>query len=91
MEVNEIPARQHLYIKQLQCDMCGSKSHGDTYWRYPNDDISYRQEIKIEYTDGSNNVTNIIIDICPDCFKNKLKPYIESFGIRKLEEIDFSY
>lgn len=70
-------------FKYVQCDICGTQAKDDDNW----DDESFGvSETEIKYKEGSSypeggNGTEIKVDICPDCFKGKLVPWLESQGV----------
>lgn len=70
----------------LHCDICGKEgAHGD--WESGYYEI---QETKLEvtvtqrdgssYPDGSGWGTSLRVDLCPECFRDKLVPWVNSQG-----------
>ena len=64
------------------CDMCGKVSKYDD-WAEDNYEV---QEVTIKYNEGTHypeggygNITSV--DLCPECFKIKLVPFLISEGV----------
>lgn len=79
----------HLLL--VKCDICGKTSSRDN-WALDDYEIN-EVTVKIkqgEIYDGYGDGKEMEIDICPDCFKNKLIPFIESFGT-KMEYKNWEY
>ncbi len=90
-----IPESKRDELDKLICDICKKEA------KYPNHDWAeqnlghktLKTEISLEdsnyFPDGGFGEV-IKFDICPECFKNKLIPFIESFGaIPTFKEIDY--
>ena len=80
------PAQERIVGDKLFCDVCG-KEEKNTGWQTPAFDIN-ETEIRHKYGSifpegGSWEETDV--DICPECFKDKFIPWIESFGITKVK------
>jgi len=90
-----VPARTREVIMSKVCDICKkiySVNDKDS-WTDENYDILnteiYMEEGRDYYHEGGNKeITEV--DICPDCFKNHLIPWLESIGaIIKKTEVDW--
>ncbi len=90
-----IPAKIREVLVSKTCDIC--KEIHDVYDEDSWTDDKYNileTEIRLEegsdygYSGGNKEITEV--DICPDCFKNHLIPWLESMGatIRK-KEVDW--
>jgi len=72
-------------LAETKCDLCGAIAKDgnwdSSYWSINTVDV----EIKIqqregsEYPDGGSG-TEIKVDLCPKCFKEKLVPFLRSNG-----------
>lgn len=72
------------------CDLCGKINIGD--WGAGGYSV---EEIEISHKDGESypeggRGTEYEVDMCPDCFKNKLIPWLESQGC-KVKRTDWSW
>jgi hypothetical protein len=92
METIQIPASTREHLKETKCDICGKVFRGSD-WDAEVYEIS---ETEVRYKEGnsypdSGSGTETKIDVCPDCFKTKLIPWVKSFGISdpKAEEWDW--
>ena len=79
-------------LESVRCDICHVVYN--TRWnRYLSRFDVLETVVKIRegsaYPEAGSG-TEHIIDICPDCFKNKLIPFVESFGSR-IEETDWDF
>ena len=64
---------------EIVCDICGKKTKES--WNGP----SEQKEVEVSYTSvdlhpGGGWEEKLSFDICPECFKSKLIPWVESFG-----------
>jgi hypothetical protein len=78
-----VKEKEYETIAYLTCDLCGIKSQSSYYWNGQGN----VNETKIEWRTGDSwpeggSGELIKIDICPDCFKNKLIPWLESQGAK---------
>ncbi len=67
-------------LKNLKCDLCGKLSFKSDNW---SDDAYYSQEVTIESDSRStypedNEGHKQSIDLCPDCFEDRLIPWLKS-------------
>lgn len=85
----EIPAKTLLVHTSTVCDLCGDETTNN--WAPGTSAL----ETKVSMKDGWNSPdggqgTKISYDICPDCFKEKLIPWLESQGAKtNVEEWDW--
>jgi len=84
-ETKTIPVHEFRFVARRSCDLCGLLTEGDDWhagtWEV--NETTVRIEIKQKkgdnYPEGGSG-TEYEIDICPDCFKNKLVPWLKSQG-----------
>lgn len=91
-----IPAKEVTVVEQRKCDLCG-KIGKDDRWESKSSyeinetviEIEIRQKEGASYPEGGSG-TKYEIDLCPDCFKNRLIPWLQSQGADiKTEEWDW--
>ena len=81
----QIPAREEKVLDKITCDLCGkvakSGNWESTLWEVNETEIeiTVRQKDGLSYPESGWG-TQYTVDICPDCFKNKLIPWLESQG-----------
>lgn len=77
--------RELKVLTEVSCDLCGKVGKNGTW------ESSYyeKNEVEIEMTVRSREGvqypdlgygTDIVVDICPDCFKNTLIPFLKEKG-----------
>jgi hypothetical protein len=90
--------RQHEYLVEQTCDLCGAVAKhpdawGDTGGSYGVDEteikVTVRQKEGDSYPDGGSG-TEFHVDICPNCFKTRLVPWLLSQGA-KIEEKEWEW
>lgn len=77
------------------CNLCkkkvGYRINDGLFWveneKIKHDDITI---VMLEMAKDYPKIKKIIIDMCPNCFKEKLIPWLEDQGA-KIEEKDFIY
>ncbi len=80
-----IPAYESRYVARRRCDLCGLEVKGDDWqagsWEINETTVSIeiKQKEGTNYPEGGSG-TKHEIDICPDCFKGKLIPWLKSQG-----------
>ena len=86
----KVPARTEAVLDHIVCDLCGAKSdHNGDWVRRPS-----VAEVTVEFKEGANygsdgvDLKTTIVDICPECFKGKLLPWLESQGAKSRVEED---
>ena len=82
-------------LEKMICDLCSKESIGagwkNSIWSINETEI----EITVRQTEGTNYPeggfgTEYIIDLCPECFKNRLVPWLKSEGA-KVEEKEWDW
>ena len=79
------PERKVKVLEKTTCDLCGEIAKKG-YWESSIWEINEtRIEVKVRQQDGvsypeSGNGTEYIVDMCPNCFKTKLIPWLEAQG-----------
>lgn len=89
------PVRAISVLDHTTCDLCGKTTkQGD--WESSSYEIDETEiEVIVRQKEGSNfpecgSGTKYIVDICPQCFKEKLIPWLESQGCTaKMEDWDW--
>lgn len=82
-----IPSAKRKELEKIICDLCGSEGHPfrDSW----NGNVYEIDKAKVytcvEYEKGSSypeggEKTTVYVDICPNCFKQKLIPWLKSQG-----------
>jgi hypothetical protein len=102
-EKRTVPAKPAHEVDSLvarACDLCGRKANGlatsldEQAWVGRGDSEVQKTEIVLEtghsYPDGTS-LERIVIDLCPDCFRQKLVPWVESQKGEPIhvEEVEF--
>ena len=91
-----IPAYEEEEVKSRKCDLCGIESTGEEWeaqsiYEIKETEIlvTVRQKEGSTYPDGGWG-EKYEIDLCPDCFKDKLIPWLKSQGAQiQREEWDW--
>ena len=81
----KIPARVKSQIYKTTCDLCGKKAldEGLHIWgegKFDATETELRLKTGDSYPDGGYGEV-LDIDICPDCFKEKLIPWLKGQGV----------
>lgn len=91
-----IPKRKVKRIKTRSCDLCGKSSTSESWEaRSIYDACETEIEVVVRQKDGANYPDNghgkkYEVDLCPECFKTKLIPWLISQGATiKREEWDW--
>ena len=80
---------------ETTCDLCGRIAKDGNWerslWEVAESEIEIEIKTKdgVEYPEGGHG-TKIIVDMCPQCFKEKLVPWLKSQGAT-VDEIDWDY
>lgn len=96
VEVPAKPATTKEVVDKVLCDLCGQDVNRDWNGRssYEFDDVTVEIEIKrregTNYPEGGDG-TEVVIDVCPDCFVKKLVPWVESHGHTKIETSEWDW
>ena len=78
---------QRQVLDEISCDLCG-KTGKDEAWESSVWEVAESEiEIEVRYKYGSSypeggSGKKYNVDICPDCFKTKLIPWLESQGCK---------
>jgi hypothetical protein len=76
------PATTYQEVDQIACDLCGRTTR--KRWKEDGFD-ALETEVRIKegssYPEGGSG-TEIEFDVCPDCFKSKLIPWLEGQGAK---------
>lgn len=82
-------------LVELRCDICGTiAKHGK--WASSVYEVNETEiEVKIKQKDGHSypeegSGTEILVDMCPKCFKEKLIPWLNSQGAN-IQPIDWGW
>jgi hypothetical protein len=79
-------------VTNIKCDLCGEVSRNEFSWSVDHLTISETQihliEGDKEGDPGSGRGITIPVDLCPDCFKGKLIPWLKSQGA-DIKELDW--
>jgi len=69
---------------KLSCDLCGAESNGDENWATDTYEhattVIQLDERVTNKTGGGGHSTETVFHLCPTCFKERLKPWLESQG-----------
>jgi len=90
------PQTTEKVLARTKCDLCGKESKGWNAWSgstFEVDEteitINIKQKEGMSFPEGGSG-TEMEIDICPDCFKNKLVPWLISQGAN-IEENEWEW
>ena len=95
-----VPARQIEHVVSVICDLCGevfigAETVGFAGVKWPGDYYdTLETDVKIEdghnYGEDGGQKTARIYHVCPECFKNKLEPWLKAQGAEPtVDEIDW--
>lgn len=78
------------YHEYLECDICKERTHREHWGKGYNEKVETTVEIETgEYYSDESFGHVLSLDICPECFKTKLIPFLESLTDRKFRKEDF--
>ena len=81
-----VPIHTETTTIKVECDLCGKELMDG---RFNVDDVTLKLESGSRYPE-SCDIERTTVDMCGECFKNKLLPWLESLGVKpKVEEIDW--
>ena len=90
-----IPEHRDLIVEKRTCDLCGKD--GANAWNAGSYDIGETEiTVKIHQKEGEDygeyggSGTEYDIDLCPECFKNELVPWLKSQGA-DIQEKEWDY
>jgi hypothetical protein len=71
----------HKVETACRCDLCGVVAKGGSHsWNAEDDPLAYSTvSLSLETRENHDGI-EIEVDICPDCFRNKLVPWVISQG-----------
>ena len=79
-------------FEKLTCDLCGVESNGDEDWaigNYHHATTTLQVEERESYPSGGHS-KEMAFHLCPDCFKGKLVPWLDSLGAKpQISESDW--
>ncbi len=97
MKIYEKKAKECEYLLKVICDICSKESNSDSWLEdsFERDDTKLSLKTVINNTKGRYSLdggygTKIEVDICPDCFRNKLVPWLKTQGV-KINKIEWDY
>lgn len=82
-------------LVETTCDLCGAlakRGNWESSSYEVNEvevEVTVRQKDGYTYPEGGSG-TEIVVDICPECFKGKLVPFLRSEGA-KIEEQEWDF
>lgn len=91
------PARTFQQCDFIECDFCGKKGKGDDWTNsstYTTDETEIEVTIRHKHGDNwpSGGVGDTFsCDMCPDCFKAKLIPYLKTIAKNSLDYEDWAW
>lgn len=97
-EVTKTKTVKREQVVALKCDMCGKTTNRDKgvrnwtnkKWRVEKVDTLHIQEGE-RYPEASKG-DEVNVDLCPDCFRNKLIPWLEQNGVEiEWEKYDYIF
>lgn len=86
-----VPATTKEVQTSVVCDICGQKSIYTWSWKTDNYDAT---DIEIMHRTGNNypeggSGTKFECDICPECFQNKLVPFLQSIAKHPIDYVEW--
>jgi len=88
-----VPAHDATQVVGYRCDFPGCENDTDPAGIYEVNECEVRVYVKHRegenYPEGGSG-TEVEVDICPKCFKEKLLPWLESQGV-KVERKDWEW
>lgn len=81
----EVPAHTQEKLDHTACDWCHEvipDTYSSSYFHYGEfADIRIESVCGERFPDGSSEYQRLQFDLCPDCWNNKLLPYLKSQGV----------
>jgi hypothetical protein len=90
------PAHEYKHLVSRSCDLCGKKTKSAIEWSENRYEVNETEiSVNIKQKEGSNypeggNGTEYEVDLCPDCFKDKLVPWLQAQGAQ-IEKKDWDW
>lgn len=75
-----IPAQTVTDLEAIKCDICGKVTDKLTSNSSEIKEVTIQLQTGHHFHDGGSSGQNISIDLCPECFKDKLIPWVQSQG-----------
>ena len=97
-EDKTIPARTKRIVTERTCDLCSAKAAAISGpcadWSKENFDFDVA-ETEVRYKSGESypeggSGTEVVVDICPQCFNDKLMPWLREQGVT-VEETEWDW
>jgi len=84
--VKETVTKEQTIFKYLECDLCKKQSKCRDWENgaFEVNETEIRYKTGSSYPEGGSG-TEIEIDLCPNCFKDKLIPWLEKQGCKVKE------
>jgi len=84
-ETKPVEIQQREVLVETICDLCGVVAKGSNWETSSYETAESEIEVKVRCKTGfdcpeGGNGDEIIVDICPKCFKEKLVPFLKSQG-----------
>ena len=83
----QVPATAREEVEAVLCDLCEARAERG-YWRPDDRDNEVEVEVRLRRgfscPDGGDG-TEIVVDLCPRCFKERLVPWLKSQGVKIVE------
>jgi hypothetical protein len=76
---------QKTVLDYITCDLCGKKNNKYNDWSvnpYKTNKTRIHHEYGDNYPEGGGDMAIFSADICPDCFQNKLVPWLQEQGCK---------
>lgn len=89
------PAVEDERTVKVVCDLCKAEGHYGQWnnsWYEINDttiNMEIRQREGNQYPEGGSS-TEVVIDLCPKCFKDRLIPWLQSQGA-EIKSLDYDW
>ena len=86
----EVLATTKTELIETKCDLCGKVAKFG-HWMSGSYDVNETElEVTISHREGTSYPesgwgTEVRIDICPECFRDKLVPWVNENGVHKIE------
>lgn len=86
-ETKTVPAREEQELACITCDLCGRETRDDWEdYRDGTTEVEVRlNQHKMESGYGAFG-TDLSFDLCPDCFRNRLIPWLKDQGAEVQEK-----
>jgi hypothetical protein len=80
-----IPEKKETLLDKVTCDLCGAVAKAGRWESSVYEVAESEIEVTVRQADGENYPeggagTKYVVDMCPNCFKTKLIPWLEAQG-----------